>query len=297
MNKVAYVCGYIGCMLKQGAKVDKLLRAGKLNPDTAHKYYKHLTRHPLPIINTVTLEPDVRKAVPEQLIKDIRAYRNIEHAHGTPTLQSGGLAPWQYDEVVRPFTDTPVYSIPAFSKTVRTSPYPGRSWSVDRGRYQPDSNTIEALALSSTTSRHELGHWLQGRESVVNPTKHALRARVVLAKLQKADPKSFAKLRDAENSLFAASPYSEIMGHYTAAQGRGAGVKLRNATANGWYSPWADRLRKKFPTDPALASVAEHLQRNYYIRGGSTRTAWEQHLYNKQHPLLSWLRGLRERMK
>ena len=287
MNTVAYIQGYLGQAIKEAAKVDKLFQAGKLS---AKDWQRHVWDHfkytegvkgfegfdrlgrlgrALQVKRVPVSGLDAKKGVVPRYLKELRAIRK-EYADHLPALVSKGLSRELYYPAVIPDSKPPIRRLP-----VRTPPdtwEPGY-YSTDipwgsknnigdkyRANYTPRTESIKGALPGTPVYRHELGHWAEHQLAHRKPKLYeALRARLFGA-LYENEPTYTARLiQDDTLPGFA----SEAMGHYLGARKGVGGARLRAATAEGWTSELANRVRKLYPRDPALASTVEHMQRNY----------------------------------
>jgi hypothetical protein len=199
-----------------------------------------------------------------------------------PTYQTGGLSPNNWYNLTEPtyaravkFTRPNSTYAPGANTTFPVVPAsPTRFWgSLSPGldpAYEPSSRTIYDSPLGTPHLRHELGHWAEDLMRNVKSPQHKTMLRSALFKLRKANPQLFAYLnsKGTRGGMLDFSPLNEVGAHYLASRsGRGGGA-LRTVTRQNWSSPWANRLRTLYPNDPGIASVAEHLQRNYNVPGG-----------------------------
>ena len=135
-------------------------------------------------------------------------------------------------------------------------------------------NTVSSLT-GTPEMRHELGHWKSIGDAINNPARVNTRAMTSLRRLAAVDPTFAANA----SSMFPL----ETTGHTYAALGNSPGAKrIRAATADysaipkdglegvGFesvdkFKDWTQKFTDRFPKNPEVRSLAEHLTRNYGV--------------------------------
>jgi len=279
-------------LIKQASKLDAMLRAGKLSDKSWGKIIENYG-----IAFPRNKYDDLKKAIQQgsltnkNLYSDLRAdlvnLRLGMRTHDSrtlpaPTIETGYLPNGLWRDLIHdnrkwdpkfPGYADLVKRRPAWNKDplINSNPSPN-VWHDSKSfvswhALDPKINENEIMAKAPNLDfRHEIGHWAQSKMRVFEPEKYRNMLAVRLARMYKTKPKFFKQVlalsRDQSLKIL-----QEIGGHYLAAKAGRRGAQLREATKRNWSSKWADKIRRKYG-DEATASVVEHLQRNYGVKGG-----------------------------
>jgi hypothetical protein len=237
---------------------------------------------PRKVMSKSTLEEAVR-ALGKGNARAYRDYLNLAQSHGrgAKALKDvrHALADTRPDKASLAFTGARQDRRPTPIGAMEARIEPDSSWAPSgRRNYYDHVRNMVTRSGNAAADRHEMGHWLADIKMTHEPDKARRQMGVLYGRLHRTGDEATRGVLERGTIRMPlmgdVNLLTEGYGHWLAARHGLRGSRLRQATREGWTSPWADRLRTgRGSAGEPMASVAEHLERNYGVAEAARRYA------------------------